>query len=185
MDYSGNILRQAQSGVLVTFQEEVSRVEPARKPRQNRRWKWPTVLLFAAAALGALVTLVTIWSLGPSPPIIERPSSLQAGFGSNTIKIIDQLGTVNVNVRIKNEGRFTASATCAVIVTSGTGQRQHFYRGSAAFTLTSIEPHKSKHLVEVVTGVYYDGDATGPIGSRDLPLPQYARLSKGSLVECT
>lgn len=151
----------------MTYQGEFAQPEPARKPRQNRRWKWPTVLAFAAAALGALVTLVTIWSLGPSSPNIERPSSLQTGFGSNTMKIIDQLGTVDVEVWVRNEGRVTTSTTCAVIVTSGTGQRQHFYRGSAAFTLTSIEPHKSKHLVEVVTGVCYDGDATGPIGTEE------------------
>ena len=168
----------------MTFREEISQPEPARTPRQDRRWLWPTFLV-AAAALGALVTLVTVWSLGPSSPSVERPSSLQAGFGSHTMTIVDQLGTVDVDVWVKNEGRVKTTATCAVIVTSGTGQQQLFYRGSAAFTLTSIEPHRSKHLVEVVTGVYYDGDATGPIGSRDLPLPQYARLSRGSLVQCS
>ncbi len=166
----------------MTLQEEYSQPDPARKPRQSRRWIWSTVLV--AAALGASVTLVTIWTLGPSSPIVERQQSLQAGFGSNTMKIIDQLGTVDVDVWVKNEGRVNTSVTCAVIVTSGTGQRQHWYRGSAAFTLTSIEPHKSRHLIEVVTGVYYDGDATGPIGSRSLPLPQYARLGKRSLVQC-
>lgn len=168
----------------MTLPEEYSQPDPARKPRQSRRWIWPTVLV-AAAALGASVTLVTIWSLGPSSPIVERPSSLQAGFGSNTMKIVDELGTVDVGVWVKNEGRVKTSVTCAVIVTSGTGQRHHWYRGSAAFTLTSLEPHKSRHLIEVVTGVYYDGDATGPIGSRYLPLPQYAKLGKRSLVQCT
>src|ERR1022692_4669471 len=100
------------------------------------------------------------------------------------MQIVDQLGTVNVDVWVKNEGRVTKSVTCAVIVTSGTGQRHHMYRGSAAFTLASLEAHESKHLVEVVTGVYYDGDATGPIGSRSRPIPQYARLGQGSDVEC-
>jgi hypothetical protein len=114
-----------------------------------------------------------------------QPSSLRAGFGSNTIKIVDQLETVEVEVWVKNEGSTSASGTCAVIMTSGTGQRLHFYRGSAAFILSSVEPHQSRHLVEVVTGVYYDGDATGPNGSRELPLPQYVKLANGSLVKCT
>jgi hypothetical protein len=138
-----------------------------------------------AAVVGALLTLVTVWAIGPSSRIVGRPSSLQAGFASNTMKIVDQLGTVDVNVWVKNESRVNTTATCAVIVTSATRQRQHFYRGSATFNLTLFEPHRSKHLVEVVTGVYYDGDATGPIGSMNLPLPQYARLSQGSLVKCT
>jgi hypothetical protein len=99
--------------------------------------------------------------------------------------IIDQDGTVNVDVWVKNDGPVTRSATCAVLVTSGTGQRHHMYRGSAAFTLTSIAPHTSNHFVQVVSGVYYDGDATGSIGSRVLPLPQYARLGPGSLVKCS
>jgi hypothetical protein len=102
-----------------------------------------------------------------------------------TMKIVDQLGTVDVDVWVKSEDRVTESVTCAVIVTSGTGQRHHMYRGSAAFNLSTIEPHESKRLVEVVTGVYYDGDATAPIGSRFLPLPQYARLGRGSSVTCT
>ena len=167
----------------MTLTDHFSKPKSARGTGQDRSWVWPTGLV-AAAALGALVTLVTIWSLGPTSPTVERPSSLQAAFGSNTMKIVDQLGTVDVDVWVKNEGRVTQSATCAVIVTSGTGQRHHMYRGSAAFTLASIAPHESKHLVEVVTGVYYDGDATGPIGSMLLPLPQYARFGQGSFVEC-
>ena len=168
----------------MTPTDRLAKPESARGTGQNRSWVWPTGLV-AAAALGALVTLITIWSLGPASPTVERPSSLHAGFGSNTMKIVDQLGTVDVDVWVKNEGRVTKSATCAVIVTSGTGQRHHMYRGSAAFTLASLEPHESKHLVEVVTGVYYDGDATGPIGSRSRPIPQYARLGQGSDVECS
>lgn len=157
--------------------------ESARRTGQYRGWVWPTALV-VGAALRALETLITIWSLGPTSPTVDRTSSVQAGFGSNTMKIVDQLGTVDVDVWVENAGRVKKSVTCAVIVTSGTGQRHHMYRGSAAFTLASIEPNGSKHLVEVVTGVYYDGDATGPIGSRYLPLPQHARLGQGSLVEC-
>jgi len=168
----------------VPLHEEFSQTEPAPSAPHGRHWRRPPVLFFAAVGLGAAVTLITIWSLGPSSPTLPGPSSLQAGFGSNTIKIIDQLGTVEVAVWVKDEGRASTSVTCAVIVTSSTGQRQHLYRGSAAFTLTSVEPGKPRHLIEIVTGVYYDGDATGPIGSRNLPLPQYTRLSKGSLVEC-
>ena len=82
-----------------------------------------------------------------------------------------------------HNGRATASATCAVIVISGAGINS--YRGSAAFRLSLVVPNKSSHLIEVVTGVYLDGDATAPIGSRYLPLPQFALLSKGSLVKCT
>jgi hypothetical protein len=167
----------------VVLTDHFFKPKSARRTDQDRSWVWPTSLV-VAAALGALVTLVTIWSLGPTSPTSERPGSLQAGFESNTITTIDQLGTVNVDIRVKNEGHVTKSVTCAVIVTSGTGHPHHLYRGSAAFTLPSIKPHESKHLVQVVTGVYYDGDATGPIGSMLLPLPQSARLSKGSLVEC-
>ncbi len=167
----------------MTLTDHFSKPKSVRGTGKYRSWVWPTSLI-VAAALGALVTLVTIWSLGPTSPTVERPSSLQAAFGSNTMQIVDQLGTVDVDVWVKNEGRVTKSVTCAVIVTSGTGQRHHMYRGSAAFTLASLEPHESKHLVEVVTGVYYDGDATGPIGSRPRPIPQYARLGQGSDVEC-
>jgi hypothetical protein len=167
----------------VTLTDHFFKPKSARGTGQGRSWVWPTSLV-VAAALGALVTLVTIWSLGPTSLTVERPGSLQAGFGSNTMTIIDQLGTVNVDVWVKNEGRATKSVTCAVIVTSGTGHRHHLFRGSAAFTLASIKPHESKHLVQVVTGVYYDGDATGPIGSRYLPIPQSARLGQGSFVEC-
>jgi hypothetical protein len=168
----------------VTLTDHFSKPESARGTGQSRSWVWPTGLV-VGAALGALVTLITIWSLGPTSPTIEQPSSLQAGFGSDTMKIVDQLGTVDADVWVNNEGRLTKSVTCAVIVTAGTGQRHHMYRGSEAFTVASIRPHESKHLVEVVTGVYNDGDATGPIGSRNLPLPQYAILGHGSLVECS
>ena len=140
--------------------------------------------MIMAAALGAMVTIIAFKSLGASSPPVAPPSSLQAGFGSKIITIIDQLGTVRVDIWVKNEGHVARSATCAVIVTSGTGQERHVYRRSAAFTVSSVKPFVSKHFVEVVTGVYYNGDATGPIGSRLLPLPQYARLSKGSLVQC-
>lgn len=167
----------------MTLAEQASDFQSARIGK-DRRWLRPTGLL-AAAALGALLTLVTIWSLGSTSPTVETSSSLQSGFGSNTMTIIDQDGTVNVDVWVKNDGPVTRSATCAVLVTSGTGQRHHMYRGSAAFALTSIAPHTSKRLIQVVSGVYYDGDATGPIGSRLLPLPQYARLGLGSLVSCS
>ena len=167
----------------MTLTDLSSKLESARGTGQDRRWLWPTGLAIAAA-LGALVTLITIWSLGPTSPTVERTSSVRAGFGSNTMTIVDQLGTVDVDVWVKNEGRVTKSMTCAVIVTSGTGQPHHMYRGSAAFTLASIGPNESKHLVQVVTGVYYDGDATGPIGSRYLPIPQSAKLGHGSLVQC-
>jgi hypothetical protein len=168
----------------MTLTDEVSEPQSARGTGKRRSRVRPAGLLLAAA-LGALVTLVTIWSLGPPSSTVERPSSLQAGFGSHTMKIVDQLGTVDVDVWVKNESSERQSAACAVIVTSGTGQRHHMYRGSAAFTRDSIKPHESKHLAEVVTGVYYDGDATGPIGSMLLPLPQYAKLGHGSLVDCT
>ena len=167
----------------MTLTDHSSKPEPARGTSQDRRWVWPTRLV-VAAALGALAALVTIWSLGPTSPTVERSSSVRAAFGSNTMTIVDQLGTVDVDVWVKNEGRVTRSVTCAIIVTSGTGQPHHMYRGSAAFTLASIGPNESKHLVQVVTGVYYDGDATGPIGSRNLPIPQSARLGQGSLVQC-
>ena len=170
-------------GGLKTLTDKFAGPYSVRRTGHYRRGVWPKVIL--AAALGALATLVAIWSLGPTSPTVVPLRSLQAGFGSKTMTIIDQLGTVRVDVWVKNEGRVTMSATCAVIVTSGTGQKHHWYRGSAAFTLASVKPHVSKHLIEVVTGVYYDGDATGPIGSKLLPLPQYARLGKGSLVACT
>jgi len=93
--------------------------------------------------------------------------------------IIDQVGTVDVELWVKNESGASVSATCAVIVTSGTVHE--LYRGSAAFSLVSIEPHSSRHLLEGVTGVYLDGDATGPIGPRYLPLPQYAKNARGRL----
>ena len=163
--------------------DDFSKSKSARGFGQYRSWVCPTSLV-VAAALGALVALVTIWSLGPTSSTVERTGSLKAAFGSSTMTIVDQDGTVDVDVWVRNESRVTKSVTCAVIVTSGTGQRHHMYRGSAAFTLASIEPHESRHLVEVVTGVYYDGDATGPIGSRFRPLPQHARLGRGSFVEC-
>jgi hypothetical protein len=147
-----------------------------------RRWLLPSVFA-ATAALGSLVTLVTIWSIGPSHSD-ESSVALASGFGSNTMKIIDQDGTVDVEVWVKNIGR-AGSATCAVIVTSNTGQRHHHYQGSAAFSVRSMRPDQKEHIDQVVTGVYYDGDATGPIGSRLLPLPQYAHLGSGSIVRCT
>jgi hypothetical protein len=146
------------------------------------RWAKLTAMVFISAALGAVVTLVAVQSSDSTSPTIARSASLQAGFRSNSMTIVDQLGTVNVNVWVKNEGRVAASATCAVIVVSGSGMNS--YRDSAAFRLSSIAPNKSRHLVEVVTGVYLGGDATAPIGSRYLPIPQSARLSKGSLVKC-
>jgi len=140
---------------------------------------------FAAACFGALATLTTIWSIGPTTPAVERQIVLRAGFASPTMEIVDQLGTVDVSLWVKNVGRSDLTATCAVIVTSGTGQRHHQYRGSAAFSLASMRHDQLDHVTEVVTGVYYDGDATGPIGSRNLPLPQYARLGIGSRVVCS
>jgi len=92
---------------------------------------------------------------GPLVPANDGLSSLHAGFGSNTMTIIDQVGTVDVELWVKNESGASVSATCAVIVTSGTVHE--LYRGSAAFSLVSIEPHSSRHLLEGVTGVYLDG----------------------------
>lgn len=166
----------------MTREEEVSKRESTPKSPRRRRRKYLNGLVFTSAALGAVVTLVTIWSLGPSVPANDGLSSLHAGFGSNTMTIIDQVGTVDVELWVKNESGASVSATCAVIVTSGTVHE--LYRGSAAFSLVSIEPHSSRHLLEGVTGVYLDGDATGPIGPRYLPLPQYAKNARGSAVDC-
>ncbi len=139
---------------------------------------------FIAAALGALLALMIVWLVGPTSRVGGPDVVVDAGFSTHTITIIDQLGTVHVDVWVKNHERFAVSATCAVIVRSGTGHPHHHYQGSAAFALRSIGPQQTKRFIEVVTGVYYDGDATGPIGSMLLPLPQYARLSAGSTVQC-
>jgi hypothetical protein len=109
--------------------------------------------------------------------------TLASGFSSKTMKIVDQDGTVDVDVWVKNTDR-AGSATCAVMVTSNTGQRHHHYQGSATFSLPSMAPNQQEHIDQVVSGVYYDGDATAQIGSRLLPLPQYAKLGTGSLVRC-
>jgi hypothetical protein len=167
----------------VTFREELTQTDATAGPRQRKRQRPPLVLLFAAAVVGALITLITIWGVDSSRPAADGPNALHAGFDFRSFKIIDQLGTVQVNIWVKNAGAVTTSGTCAVMVRSGTGP--HFYRGSSAFAVTSLEPHRSRQYIEVVTGVYYDGDATGPIGNLDRPLPQYARLRKGSLVACT
>src|ERR1700690_529157 len=102
----------------MTLTEQSSKPQSAGRTGHGRRWVWPTGLV-AVAAIGALVTLVTIWSIGSRPPTVQPSSSLQAGFGSNTMTIIDQDGTVNVDVWVKNDSRVTKSVTCAVLVTSG------------------------------------------------------------------
>jgi hypothetical protein len=167
----------------VNFANESPVLPRARKSDRHRIAAWPNFV--AAAALGALVTLVTIWSLGGQSPNVGTLNPIQSGFDSKTVKIIDQLGTVEVDVWVKNDSSVAKSTTCAIEVNVGTGQKRHMYLGSAAFTLTSVKPLESRHLIEMVTGVYYDGDATGPIGSMLLPLPQYAKLSKRSLIECS
>ena len=174
--------RQRKRGGSVTVREELSQIDATAGPRQQQRQRPPLVLLFAAAVVGASITLITIWGVDSSPPVAQGPSAFHAGFDFRSFKIIDHLGTVQINIWVKNVGAVTTSGTCAVMVRSGTGP--HFYRGSSAFAVTSLEPHRSKQFIEVVTGVSYDGDATGPIGNLDRPLPQYARLRKGSLVAC-
>jgi hypothetical protein len=100
------LLDEPKTGGLVTVREKFPRPERAGGNRQYRAWVWPTFLVMAAV-VGALLTLATVWAIGPSSRIVGRPSSLQAGFASNTMKIVDQLGTVDVNVWVKNESRAT------------------------------------------------------------------------------
>ena len=114
----------------MTFQEASSPTESTPVSRQRR----PIVVVVAAVVLGAFVTLVIIWSVGPSSPNVEQSNSLHAGFDFNHMKIIDQDGTVDVNVWVKNVGDVATPGTCSV--RSGTGK--HFYRGSSAFSLNSL-----------------------------------------------
>lgn len=166
-------------GADVTLHMESGKQESTQDHRPNRAWQLSVVLVSASIMLGAIITLVVIWSIG-ARQATEHP--VRAAFGSPTMTIVDQLGTVDVVVLITNTSQVKRSTTCAVIVTSGHGSNQ--YRGSAAFDAT-INPGVTRRWVKVVTDVYYDGDATAPIGSRYLPLPQYAQLGDNSTIECS
>jgi len=166
----------------VTGQRHDSTTHSSRESRPGVRWTRLIIVAPLAAALGAAGAVIAKRSSGSTASSVANSRSLHAGFQSDSMTIIDQPGTVNVNVWVTNVGRATTSATCAVIVTSGSGS--NVYQGSAAFQLPSIAPHASRHIVRVVSGVYLPGDATAPVGSRSLPLPQDARLGKGSSVEC-
>ena len=53
---------------------------------------------FIAATLGALLALMIVWLVGPTSRVGGPDVVVDAGFSSHTITIIDQLGTVHVDV---------------------------------------------------------------------------------------
>ena len=180
--YPHTLLAKVFAGVHMTFEQTGSPKQPLRSPQSRIIWILVIILVLICASLAAALINVQNKPSSDASSVVDLRESFRAGFGSNSMSIVDQLGTANVDVWVRNIGRETKTATCAVFVVSGKGINS--YRGSMAFKASPIAPGATRHFTETVPQVSLDGDMTAPIGSSRRPIPWLASLNQRSSISC-